>query len=38
MYRHILSQLSAAEAIGRERGHLSERGRKLLAWLRHRYR
>jgi hypothetical protein len=34
MYRHILEQLSAAQAIGR---HLNERGMKLLAWLRRRY-
>lgn len=33
-YRHILEQLSAAEAIGR---HLNERGRRLLRWLRKRY-
>jgi hypothetical protein len=34
MYRHILEQLSAAEAIGRRFG---DRGNKLLRWLRRRY-
>jgi len=34
MYRHILEQLSAGEAIGR---HWNDRGRKLLRWLRARY-